>query len=612
MVRSFLRGAVAGAVLLAVPQLVQAAPAGLVGRPSPAQTVSFTVHLPLRNEAELDSLLKMQSDPSSPLYHRFLSVAQFRSSYGPTAATMAKAAASLKARGFTVTATSSQTLRFSGASASVAKAFGARLGIVRDAAGTMRVASSTALTLPADLKSMGATVTGFEQRIHVHTNFRQVPLSRNGPFGGYYFDDLKQAYAYPSDHSLDGTGATIGVLMSSDVLDSDTASAFSTERYTAISGKTPPPLLRRVVLGGAPFGGIGNGASDEASIDVQTSQGSAPGAQIVLYNIPSLGDDAIMAGYTDIVEDNLVDVVSSSFGGCELAYTAAYNSGVDFTGVLKAFQQLFEQGASQGISFVASSGDEAGLECPTVAYFEGAPTATFVPSVSWPASDPFVTGVGGTNLQTTYQGPSGSLASLASKYVSENAFGDPEVAQDPYGIGGSVTGGYWGSGSGTSKVYLKAWWQYLIPTPGGSYREVPDISMQMGGCPGGISVLPCHGGDSYSIYFIGGSEYGFIGTSLSSPEFAGVLGLKVALGKSRLGLANPYIYRIAAAQAALPPTYGVNYLHQGIPGYNGVVTATNSTPGYNPILGVGTPFTANFIGVPQLPLAGNPQTYSNP
>ena len=72
--------------------------------------------------------------------------------------------------------------------------------------------------------------------------------------------------------------------------------------------------------------------------------------------MPDLSDDSIIAAYTDVDEDNLVDVANSSFGGCELFYTAPYNGGVDMTGILKVYHALFQQGNAQGITFVASSG----------------------------------------------------------------------------------------------------------------------------------------------------------------------------------------------------------------------------------------------------------------
>ena len=394
-------------------------------------------------------------------------------------------------------------------------------------------------------------------------------------------------------------------MISSDVLDSDTQSYFDHENFTKISHYPVPTVIRRKVEGGAPFDPNAD-ASFEASLDVQQTLGSAPGATDLLYDIPDLGDDSILAGYLDVVEDNAADVISSSFGGCELDYTAAYNGGTDYTYILNLYDDIFAQGNAQGQTFLASSGDSSGLACPSLNYFYGQ-NGTFVPSVENPASDPHVTAVGGTDLVTTTPpSPQPSVPVLTSKYVRESEYGDPEIPYDVYGFGATVSGGYWGSGSGISTVFAEPAYQkaYGLKTKG---RSVPDVSMQMGGCPFGIA-LSCNKDDSASILNFDGSRYGVIGTSASSPEFAGLLALRIAYGHSRLGNANTTLYELGTANDALP----YHFYHQGIPGYNGVVTVKAGTKGYNQITGLGTPYAANFIGAPNLPLAGDPQTPSNP
>jgi hypothetical protein len=135
--------------------------------------------------------------------------------------------------------------------------------------------------------------------------------------------------------------------------------------------------------------------------------------------------------------------------------------------------------------------------------------------------------------------------------------------------------------------------------------------MQMGGCPAVISAA-CNTTDSASYYFIAGAIDGFIGTSLSSPELAGLLAVKIGATGKRLGNVNGYIYQVAAADAALPPNFPALYFHQGIPGFNGIVNTVGSGRGYSPIVGVGTPYAENFLGLPNGELAGDPQTISNP
>ncbi len=140
------------------------------------------------------------------------------------------------------------------------------------------------------------------------------------------------------------------------------------QAYSANSNLPVPTVTIRPVDGGS--GAINPNSDDffEASLDTQMSLGTAPGAQETLYNLPELSDSAIIDGYTAVDEDNAVDVVSSSFGECELDFTPAYNGGVDFTGILQTFHALFQQGNAQGITFLASSGDNGALACVSAAF----------------------------------------------------------------------------------------------------------------------------------------------------------------------------------------------------------------------------------------------------
>src|SRR6185437_15332630 len=280
------------------------------------------------------------------------------------------------------------------------------------------------------------------------------------------------------------------------------------------------------------------------------------------------------------------------------------------TGILQAFDDLFKQGNAQGITFVEGSGDSGGVPLPPLAYFTKEPkfppvvVGKFQPGVEPFNSSWHVTSVGGTNLRTTSDPPS-----LESRYVRENAFGDPEVPYDPLGFGNLVAGGFWGPGGGESILYGKPPYQQFVDT-GTRNRAVPDISLQMGGCPGDLAIQPCPNNRSFTILAFDGQLFGVIGTSVSAPDFAGILALKEQfLGGSRLGNVNYDIYAIAAAQPAVANS-PLDFLHQGQPGFNGAFHTTKT--GYNLVLGVGTPLVRNFIFAPELPPAGNPRTKSNP
>lgn len=571
--------------------------------PDASQTLKFHVYLPLRNIAQLDSLIADRSSPSSPRYHQFLTPAQFREQFGPPPEYFNRATNALQKLGFQVTGRTSQSIEAQGSVATINQAFRTRLARVRYRNGHTALKSLTHLTLPAALAQLDAQVAEFSPTIGYHVNSirttSSIPDNRKSPTGSYWFDDLKQAYEFPSYQTVNGAGRTIGIVIDSDVNDDDINAYFAHEQLQA------PKIVRRLVNGGAPFDPNG-GDSSEAELDVEQAGGMAPGATLVVYNIPDLSDEGVIAGYTAIVEDNKVDIVNSSFGECEQFYTAPYNNGVDNSGLVRTTNNIFRQGNAQGITFVAASGDFGGLACTDLANATTPPTnppsvvGKFIAGVSFPASSPYVTAVGGTNLVTTSNPPS-----LESKYIRENAYSDPLEPFDPFGTGNLASGGVWGSGGGESIFFSKPLFQQLVNT-GTKKRAVPDVSLHMGGCPGGISKTPCGPDRSADILYFNGKLEGAIGTSASSPDFAGLLALKQqALGGARLGNENYDIY----ALAALNGKSRFKFYRQDIPGDNGVFT---TKPGYNMVLGNGTIFGKNFVLLPLAPSAGDPQTPSNP
>jgi subtilase family serine protease len=351
--------------------------------------------------------------------------------------------------------------------------------------------------------------------------------------------------------------------------------------------------------------------------------GGAPGANVFFLSLPDLSDNSILTAYDTVVESNAIDIVTSSFGGCELFYEPAYNDGYDFTYILGIYDDLIEMGNLEGVTWFASSGDSGGLGCPSVAivpYLYGVNTGAavkFIKGVETPAADPNVTAVGGGNLITTYPSP----GSLQSAYVTEQGFGDPEIPYAAYGIV-NITGGFWGAGAGVSTVFAMPPWQSLVNVPSTAGRNVPDIGMLVGGCPGGIAQLPCGPDRSAVVVTIGapagsngvGFRFGFIGTSVASPELAGAMALLVESLGGRLGNINPALYTLSAIQIAAggPSAPAADqFYHMKTPGFDGAFIS-KATGGYNYIFGNGTPDVRILFGLTGLPAAGTPQTPSNP
>ena len=602
--------------------------------PVPAsQLVEFDVILPLSNPAALDALLADQQNPTSPRFHQWLKPNDFAARFGASQQTVNAAALILKQFGLQVTP-QSRSLHVAGTAAQVNTAFNVSLVLAANAAGQQQLVANGPLTPPVALSSAGALVSAFNP-----SGFQAMPLMRRssggymhrstGGYGqggnssstpGYFYNDLKQAYGYPSyeatttgkgkgDPRLDGTGATVAVVMASDVQDSDISALFDQMNFKATSGQQSNPKLfgRRPVNGSAIFSTT-NTAWEEATIDVEQVLGGAPGARVILYDPPDLSDQSLISTYTAIVNDDIADVVSMSFGQCELYYTAQYNDGVDQTAVLHIFSELFKQGNAEGITFIAASGDSSGLGCMNPEYFSGG-SGQFVAGVSVPAADPNVTSVGGTNLVTA-----ATIGGSGSTYVRENAWSDPELAFDPFGVGVNVSGGLWGSGGGVSTLYAQPSYQTLVSTGSLSFRTVPDIAIEMGGCPD-VAQGSCNGGgtgidgwgnaerSSLNVVFDGQMD-SVVGTSAAAPEMASAVALLVET-QGRQGNLNLYLYMLARRQAS----GGATYFHQSIPGFNGIASSKGT---YNLMTGNGTPDVAALIGMSNVVRAGAPQSASNP
>jgi len=595
--------------------------------PAPAsQPVEFDVVLPLSNPVALDSLLAEQQNPNSPQFHKWLKPAEFAARFGAEQQTVNAVASTLKQFGLQVTP-QSRSLHVAGSAEQVNRAFNVSLALAVNAAGQQELVANGPLTPPAALSSAGASVSAFNP-----SGFQAKPMMNRSSSGymnrssrgygqassrpGYFYNDLKQAYGYPSYEAtttgkgkgsrLDGTGATVAVVMASDVLDSDVSALFEKMNFKTTSGQGSDPKIfgRRPVNGGAIFSTT-NTASEEATVDVEQVLGRAPGAQVILYDPPDLSDQSLISAYTAIVNDNIADVVSLSFGQCELYYTAQYNNGSDQTAVLGIFSELFKQGNAEGITFIAASGDAGGLGCMSPEYFSGG-SGQFIPGVSVPAADPNVTSVGGTNLVTA-----AAAGGSGSAYFRENAWSDPELALDPFGLGVNVLGGLWGSGGGISTLYPRPSYQALVSTGSLSFRTVPDVAMEMGGCPD-IALAPCSGGLSFwsntersslQVVFDGQPD-SVVGTSAAAPEMASAVALLVET-QGRQGNLNSYLYTLARRQAF----GGATYFHQFIPGFNGTAYSIGT---YNRITGNGTPDVAAMIGLANITRAGVPQSASNP
>ncbi len=394
------------------------------GAANQSATTHFHVYFPQTHQDALDKFLTEQTTPGSPLYHHWLTPAQFKARFGPNPSDVAKVKAQLQSAGFTILSEKTQSIEVEGSVSAVENTFATRLQQGRMQKGQTKFSASDGhLTLPRGMASLGVVIPEFTPHLaHVHSQKMAKPVAAAYPNfrltsndSYFYATDMREAYQAPSfqtpltppfsrrQSQLTGAGATIGIVISSVISPTDLAATFNStvdlgggeQLIQAYSKNTKVPVPTVII---DPIEG-GSGAFDpnsddafEASLDTQMSLGTAPGAKEILYDLPDLYDDSILAGYAQLDDENRVDVVSSSFGECELYYTAAYNGGVDYTSILKTYHALFQQGNAQGITFLASSGDNGALECYSSAFSNNPTNGTsFLAGVSTPASDPNVT-----------------------------------------------------------------------------------------------------------------------------------------------------------------------------------------------------------------------------
>ncbi len=124
-------------------------------------------------------------------------------------------------------------------------------------------------------------------------------------------------------------------------------------------------------------GGAGSGAGEgEAALDVEDVIGLAPAASIDVYNGPNTESGAYDT-YAKIVSDDTSQVISTSWGLCEAS---------EGSSSANSENTLFEEAASQGQSVFAAAGDSGADDC-----------GNGTRAVDDPASQPDVTGVGGTH-----------------------------------------------------------------------------------------------------------------------------------------------------------------------------------------------------------------------
>ncbi len=553
--------------------------AQLVEATSGQQQLNLSIGLQMRNQQELNVLLDNLNNSHSSLYHHYLTPQQFATEFGPTATQQQQVITYLNSQGFTVShvAPNGLLMDVSANVAQVEAAFGVKINNYQIGARKF-YANASAPTLPSSVSSLIVSIGGMDNSTHMRPLYHLKAQSSKNVASSTHSAQVKRAQAsglVPTDllgaydgNPLQQAGAkgnnqTVAVFE----LDGYQQSDITQYEQTYSLGN---PSISNVLVDG--FNGAAGPGAIEVELDLEVIAAMAPSATQIVYEGPN-STQGVNDTYNKIVTDNKAQITSISWGECET------QSG---TAELQTLDGIFKQGAAQGISLFSAAGDSGAYDCNDSNL-----------AVDSPASDPYVIGVGGTNLQTS-----------GGAYASESVWGNPSDTQrSPKGAGG---------GGGISNTFAQPSWQ-TGPGVKNQYsngnRQVPDIS---------ADADPATG---YAVYCTvtaaGCPTTGNItvgGTSAAAPLWAGSMAMinnyLQSQGKPIAGFVSPQLYSLANSQPQYAPFHDVT---------SGNNLYYPATAGYDEASGIGSPdiyniardFAGGTIPVPT-PTVGTTPTSTPP
>jgi hypothetical protein len=549
-------------------------PAGskIVGRLADASPINLTIALEPRDPAALAAFALQVSTPGSSVYHDYLSPAQFAQRFGATAATVQAVESSLRAHGLQPRSASANRLSIPVTATAGELARSLSVGFDRVVLSNGRIAYANTST-PAFDASIAGRIQGVlgldslsvEQPLAIESKGAQIlrptpQVVTGGPqpcagatgVGLHTADQIASAYDLSPLYAGGdlGAGETVALFEEEGNFPSDVS------MYQTCYG-TSTSVSYQEVDGGPPAPVASSHDGLETALDIEDVIGLAPQAKIIVYQGPN-NAAARYDTYTSIISQDTANVISTSWGQCESVRGSAAAT-VDNT--------LFQEAATQGQSVFASAGDDGSEDCGSSAL-----------AVGDPASQPFVTAVGGTTLSAVGPRP------------TESVWNDSSIS---HGAGGGGISTFWPmpsyqSGAPASLNVVNANSSGTpCAAPSGSYcREVPDVSAD---------------GDpqtGYAIYY-NGAWIGVGGTSAAAPTWASFIALadaSSACAGAPIGFANPVLYRVAGASAYASAFNDVTS------GNNDYTTDGNTSglfpagTGYDMASGLGTPVGSTLAG----------------
>jgi len=534
--------------------------------------MSLHFSLTSAQQADLNQFLTSVQQRHNANYHKFLTPEQYAARFGVNSADLEKVTTWLENNGFTnvQVARSHGWVSFNGTAGQVQQAF--HTSVHKYALnGEAHFANAADPQLPQALQSMTAAVRGLHN-FHMKPHIQLRPHFTSSISGDTFLApndwatiyDVQPLYSSGLDGSpLAGSGSACGgnpcsivVVGQSDVLSTDLA-AFRT------AAGLPAKTITVVVPPGDSDPGIVSGDEGESDLDLEWSNGIAKNANILFVTADATTDNGVEDSITYAIDNNVAPILSTSYGLCEVEDTLS-----DMT----AQNTLFQTANALGMTIVAASGDAGAADCDT-----GYPASLGL-AVDFPASSPYVTGIGGT-LLNVFNTTTGGYWSASNNSSNGSALTYiPEVAWNDTLADAALAA----SGGGASAYWSKPSWQTGTGVPSNSFRNVPDLAFAAS--PNENGLLIC--GDSWCTNGFRDAATNLDvtgGTSSGPPTFSGVLALLVQQTGGRLGNINQNLYGVAdISQTAFHDvTSGTNI----IPCSVGSLNCTTGTMGFSAGIG---------------------------
>ncbi|MGB6692309.1 MAG: protease pro-enzyme activation domain-containing protein [Terracidiphilus sp.] len=565
-------------------------------------------------QAALNTLIAEQQNSASPLYHQWVTPDQFSARFGMAQSDLEKVQSWLEQQGFSVDSVSRSrnVIRFSGTVRQVEAAFDTEMHTY-NIKGVPHFAPSTELSVPSAIAPTVLAIRNLNDfrpkaQVVYRKNLRPRPNFTSGQTGDVFFapGDITTAYNIKPVYSAGytGSGQKIALVGQSEITLSDI------ENFQNAAGLTvKDPTL--VLMPGTGTSAYSAGDESESDLDLEWSGAIATGADIYFVYTGSNPNYGAFDAIQYAIDQDIAPIVSSSYGECE-----TYLDG-------STLESTFEQATSQGQTVMAASGDDGSTDC----YISDSTTSGNPPqsqqqalAVDYPASSPYVTGMGGTEVSqananyltsgTAYWEASSNgndVISSALQYLPEVAWNDDTAN---CGQDNCLSA----SGGGASALFPKPTWQTGVPgIPSDGKRDVPDLALYASPsfpgylyCTSDTSAWDTQDGQEASCNSgFRDSASGLLtvagGTSFAAPIFSGIVAIinQKANYTAGQGLINPTLYKLASdsstyASAFHDITTGNNDCTAGAP-YCSSTAGFSAGAGYDQVTGLGSIDAFNLV-----------------